>query len=121
MSEDHQDGEKKKSRPRKKNTTLPSLSGTTSKIPQYIESAIKEAFIRFNDVAELKKLKLKDLEHLDKITQEYLKTFIILGYDLTGEKVHIFHATCPHDKDALVEHLRTTLISIVSNNSGDDN
>ena len=41
---------------------------------------------------------------------------MILGYDLNGEKVSIMHAETPHDRDALVEHLRTTLLNIIGNN-----
>ena len=48
------------------------------------------------------------------MVSEFLKTFMVLGYDLNGEKVFIMHATNPHDKDALVEHLRTTLLGIIN-------
>jgi len=79
-----------------------------------IEEVIKSAFLRFYDNAQLKQYKMKDLEHLDLIASEYLKTFMILGYDLNGEKAFIMHATNPHDRDALVEHLRTTLLGIIN-------
>jgi hypothetical protein len=49
-----------------------------------------------------------------KINLFFLKTFIILGYDFNGEKVQIMHASNPLDKDALVEHLRTTLLDILN-------
>jgi hypothetical protein len=78
-----------------------------------IEDLIKQAFLRFSDTVSIKQSKVKDLEHLDNIAEEYLKTYMILGYDLNGEKVSIMHATNPHDRDALVEHLRTTLIDII--------
>lgn len=79
-----------------------------------VEEVIKNAFIRFHDAAVLKQYKVKDLEHLDTMVSEFLKTFMILGYDLNGEKVFVMHATNPHDKDALVEHLRTTLLGIIN-------
>lgn len=78
-----------------------------------VEEVIKNAFLRFYDNAQLKQYKVKDLEHLDSVVSEFLKTFMILGYDLNGEKAFIMHATNPHDKDALVEHLRTTLLGII--------
>jgi hypothetical protein len=78
-----------------------------------IEDLIKQAFLRFSDNVTIKQSKVKDLEHLDNIAEEYLKTYMILGYDLNGEKVSIMHAKNPHDRDALVEHLRTTLIDII--------
>jgi hypothetical protein len=102
---------KRKSSAKKKEITLPNLSGVN------IQDVIKEAFARFGETESSKLYKLQDLEHLDNIATEYLKAFIILGYDFNGEKVHIFHANNPHDRDALVEHLRTTLINIVSNNN----
>jgi hypothetical protein len=79
-----------------------------------LEEVIKQAFIRFSDAAQLKQYKVKDLEHIDAIVTEFLKSFMILGYDLNGEKVFIMHATNPHDRDALVEHLRTTLLGIIN-------
>ncbi len=79
-----------------------------------VEEVIKSAFLRFYDNAQLKQHKVKDLEHLDGVASEFLKTFMILGYDLNGEKAFIMHATNPHDRDALVEHLRTTLLGIIN-------
>ena len=115
MSEEGEPSKKKRTKTKKDNLTL-SLSGVDVGLQVQLESALREAITRFSDVPALKSYKLRDLEHLDNIAQEFLKTFIILGYDINGEKVHIFHADTPHDRDALVEHLRTTLINIVNNN-----
>jgi hypothetical protein len=79
-----------------------------------VEEVIKNAFLRFADAAQLKQYKVKDLEHLDSMVAEFLSAFMVLGYDLNGEKVFIMHATNPHDRDALVEHLRTTLLGIIN-------
>lgn len=79
-----------------------------------VEEVIKNAFLRFQDAAVLKQYKVKDLEHLDGLVSEFLKAFMILGYDLNGEKAFIMHATNPNDRDALVEHLRTTLLGIIN-------
>ncbi len=79
-----------------------------------VEEVIKSAFLRFADAAQMKQHKVKDLEHLDSLTSEFLKAFMILGYDLNGEKAFIMHATNPNDRDALVEHLRTTLLGIIN-------
>jgi hypothetical protein len=79
-----------------------------------VEEVIKNAFLRFADAAQIKQYKVKDLEHLDGMISEFLKAFMVLGYDLNGEKMFIMHATNPHDKDALVEHLRTTLLGIIN-------
>jgi len=79
-----------------------------------VEDVIKQAFLRFYDNATLKQYKVKDLEHLDTVVSEFLGSFMILGYDINGEKVLIMHATNPHDRDALIEHMRTTLLGIIN-------
>lgn len=119
-------GDKDKNKPtkrtyRKKKTESLGLSalGSTEEniLPEIqltqVEEVIKNAFLRFYDNAQLKQYKVKDLEHLDSVVSEFLGTFMILGYDINGEKVFIMHATNPHDRDALVEHLRTTLLGII--------
>lgn len=119
-------GDKDKNKPtkrtyRKKKTEslgLSALEGVEENIlPEkqlaQVEEVIKNAFLRFYDNAQLKQYKVKDLEHLDSVVSEFLGTFMILGYDINGEKVFIMHATNPHDRDALVEHLRTTLLGII--------
>jgi|688.fasta_scaffold1735715_2 hypothetical protein len=114
-------GEQPKRRSKKK-TVQPELSSNdavkeaqkTIKNLYTVEEVIKEAFTRFYDGATLKQQKVKDLENLDVIVSEFLKSFIILGYDFNGEKVHIMHAGNPLDRDALIEHLRTTFIGIIN-------
>lgn len=99
-------------------SALTPLEDTDKFLPEkqlaQVEEVIKNAFLRFHDAAVLKQYKVKDLEHLDGLVSEFLKAFMILGYDLNGEKTFIMHATNPHDKDALVEHLRTTLLGIIN-------
>ena len=99
-------------------SALDSLDNTEQILPEkqlaQVEEVIKNAFLRFHDAAVLKQYKVKDLEHLDGVVSEFLKAFMILGYDLNGEKAFIMHATNPHDRDALVEHLRTTLLGIIN-------
>jgi hypothetical protein len=119
--------DKDKNKPAKKNYRkkktqsfgLSALEASTESIlPEkqlaQVEEVIKNAFLRFADAAQLKQYKVKDLEHLDNVASEFLKAFMILGYDLNGEKAFIMHATNPHDRDALVEHLRTTLLGIIN-------
>lgn len=123
MAKDDKDKKKPSKRSyRKKKTESLGLSALNSVeeniLPEkqlaQVEEVIKNAFLRFYDNATLKQYKVKDLEHLDTMVSEFLKTFMVLGYDLNGEKVFIMHATNPHDRDALVEHLRTTLLGIIN-------
>jgi hypothetical protein len=121
MPGDNKPKKKPKKTYRKKRTEALGLSALNTEdqvLPEkqlaQVEEVIKNAFLRFYDNATLKQYKVKDLEHLDTMVSEFLKTFMVLGYDLNGEKVFIMHATNPHDKDALVEHLRTTLLGIIN-------
>ena len=119
-----EDKNKKKTVKRKpsKKSISPKLSATNIEqgVPieknLHVEDVIKQAFLRFYDNASVRSSKVKDLEHLDLITQEYLNSFMILGYDINGEKVSIMHAENPHDRDALIEHLRTTLLNFLNPN-----
>ena len=52
----------------------------------------------------------RDVAQLDYIVSEYLQNFIILGYDLEGRKLSLFHAKNEAEKDALLEHLRVTVM-----------
>jgi hypothetical protein len=79
-----------------------------------IEDLIKQAFLRFYNTAYTNKAKEKDLEHLNLIMEEYLNCYMVLGYDLNGEKVCIMNAKNATDKDALIEHLRSTLVGILN-------
>lgn len=125
MSADEEPQKKSGSKRRasKQKTSVSGLSATPPKKgakknaqDHQVEEIIKQAFLRFYDNASIKQSKVKDLEHLDHIAEEFLKAYMILGYDLNGEKIFIMHAANPHDKDALVEHLRTTLLGLIGNN-----
>jgi hypothetical protein len=119
--------EKKKPAPKtsskrisKKNSTSPNLSGVDTKpnlksenILQ-IEDLIKQAFLRFYNTSYTDKAKEKDLDHLTLIMEEYLGCYMVLGYDLNGEKICIMNAKNAADRDALIEHLRSTLVGILN-------
>lgn len=84
-----------------------------------ISEIISQAFKRFYAVSIKKQNKVRDLQHLDVIVAEYLQTFMILGYDINGEKICISHASTPAARDALIEHLRSTFLGIMNNNIGE--
>jgi hypothetical protein len=84
--------------------------------PDYqIDEVIKQAFLRFHDSVSVRHHEAKDLEYLTSIISEYLNAYMVIGYDLSGEKIVIMNAKTSHDKDALIENLRTTLLSIIGN------
>jgi len=111
---------KKPSKKISKKNTSPELSGTSS-LPilkndniLQIEDLIKQAFLRFYNTAYTDKAKAKDLDHLNLIMEEYLKCYMVLGYDLNGEKICVMNAHSSSEKDALIEHLRSTLVGILN-------
>lgn len=86
---------------------------TNSKNTAQVEDVIKQAFMRFYDKTSTRAAQNLEIKHLDSVITEYLDNFILLGYDVTGQKVSIIHATSQYGKDALIEHLRTTLLNII--------
>ena len=120
MAEKKKPAQVKPKRISKKNSTSPNLSGIEtapvlkSESVLQIEDLIKQAFLRFYNTAYTDKAKEKDLDHLTLIMEEYLGCYMVLGYDLNGEKICIMNAKNASDRDALIEHLRSTLVGILN-------
>ena len=62
-----------------------------------------------------KKSKIKELNHLALIAEEYLSCFALIGYSLQDEKVVVFNTPTSKDEAALVDLLRSTFIDIANN------
>lgn len=58
--------------------------------------------------------KMQEIIHLESVMSEFLSSFIVIGYNLEGEKVFIGHAKSQQQHDALVEHLRVTFFNIIN-------
>lgn len=54
-----------------------------------------------------------DVLSLEAIVSEYLQSFIVIGYDLSGEKVQMMHARNAQEYDSLVEHARGSLLTLI--------
>jgi len=78
-----------------------------------VDEVIRQAFMRFYDKTSVRAAQNLEIKHLDNVISEYLENFILLGYDVIGQKVSVIHATSQYGKDALIEHLRTTLLGII--------
>lgn len=120
MSLEKDPDKKPKATPRKKALTKKQVTSTksvevTANIQNQINDVIEQAFARFYVASKNKQNKMHDLQHLDTIVAEYLQSFMILGYDINGEKVCISHAATPAARDSLIEHLRSTFLSIMNN------
>lgn len=55
----------------------------------------------------------RDMGVLESVISEYLKTFIVIGYDINGDKITITHATNVQEYDSIVEHARGTLLTVL--------
>ncbi len=84
---------------------------------QQVDDVIAQAFTRFYNAANVRQNKLKDLYSLDAVVSEYLQSFMILGYDINGERVCITHAENISARDALIEHLRSTFFNVMNGNN----
>ena len=93
---------------------------TASEIPKAekinIEHLFAQALSRYNkELVADKKNKIKELNHLALIAEEYLSCFALIGYSLQDEKVVIFNTPNSKDEAALVDLLRATFIDIANN------
>ena len=62
----------------------------------------------------------RDLSILKGINEEYLSSFITLGYTMDGERVVLQSYSCPKDKDALMEFLKNVFMQNHQNSSFDE-
>jgi hypothetical protein len=114
--------------PRKKKTKKESFVPSLSSIPEDNDVAslneVREVVFSSINNTELQraldnwlkknikdnKLILRDLKVLKDIITEYLDAYILFGYNLEGERVIVQHFTCPKDRDAVMEFLKTIFI-----------
>mgnify|MGYP001547179029 CR=1 FL=1 len=82
-----------------------------------VNRLLSQALTRYkNDsLIQDKQDKLKELEHLGKIVEEYLSCFTLIGFTMQGEKVCLFNASTSKDEGALVDLLRSTFLEIINN------
>jgi len=129
-----QEPDKKGKKIKKKELSLemvPSLSSISlkTKEPKSLEEIKNNLFAAINN-AELEKgldkwskekdfdtkVSIRDLTVLKGIITEYLDTFMIMGYNVDGERVVIQHFNSHRDKDAIMEFLKNLFIQQQQNN-----
>ncbi len=91
------------------------LDRITSKAEQAaLDQLIMQAMLRYKtDELELKN-KQKELTQLAIIAQEYLSSYILVGYSLQDERAIVTHIPTAKDESALIDLLRSTLIDLAS-------
>jgi hypothetical protein len=113
--------------PNKKRTKkIPEVQSNTnslSSVPTKMDDIENKIYDALNSV-ELKKsmdkwlktnegknsIIVRDLTILKGIIEEYLNSFIVLGYTMDGERVILQSYGSPKDKDALMEFLKNVFI-----------
>ena len=65
-----------------------------------------------------RKIAYRDVKILESIIEEYLGAFVLLGYDLKGDKIVLWHAKNQADNDSLLEHLRSSFLQSIGNTGG---
>lgn len=123
---------KKKSEPTEKSPvpdTLPKEISQEEK-DQLIQNRLHDAL----NAVELKKsmdrwlktnegqnsITMRDLTILKGINEEYLNSFIVLGYTMEDERVVIQSYKNPKDKDALMEFLKNVFIQQCQQNNSEE-
>jgi hypothetical protein len=61
-----------------------------------------------------KQLDEKQIEMLRSMIAEYVKNFVVFGYDMRGERMIIASAKSSEDKDAIVEMSKNVPIVLMS-------
>lgn len=110
----------KKARKRKtKATSLSAEEISLIEIPQIKQLLIESLMLHKKEQREIQNSKNRDLEHFGAVAEEYLKCFVILGYDLHGDKVSIFNAHNDQEASALLEHVISSLSWLIPRVRGD--
>tara|TARA_B100001123_G_C15101667_1_gene943802 strand:- start:194 stop:574 length:381 start_codon:yes stop_codon:yes gene_type:complete len=98
--------EKPKKAPKKQSPAKAKKSAAKPKRPKSSKqtkpvnlAALSALFSRTETLAE--KQRRKNMDLLASQTEEFLSSFIIIGYNLEGEPVNITYASNPKDYDAL--------------------
>lgn len=108
----------------KKESDSSELSGTREIIltnPEDIEmleklldnQADSKLIREYKDQADIE----KNMSILKSLVEEYLGSFIILGYTIDGTRITIKNVQNDRDDDALIEQLRYLLLQIMNNSN----
>lgn len=74
---------------------------------------IREANMLYSDKKQTARKEAEEYrEHIEKFLREYLKSYVILGYDTHGERVLFTHADTSEEKDALLTYLTKYFIAL---------
>lgn len=96
--------------------TVEGLEGVPASEQVKLQKMLLQALTRFKKESDdTHKQQVQEMSHLSVIAQEYLSSFLVLGYDMNDEKVSILYAPSAKDEAAVVDLLRSTFMDIASN------
>jgi hypothetical protein len=79
-----------------------------------LRAAIEHAMKHYlPEVVKSQKMLEEDMKNLEAHVGEFLKNFIIIGYDLAGEKIQMLHANNAQEYDSLIECARGSLLTLM--------
>jgi hypothetical protein len=115
------DSEPPQKKPRKKRTsrsTFPPIDEPLSK--EEVNDLISQTLLRYKDHSDRadRTIKLKEIEHLGNIAEEYLSCYLILGFNFEGEQVVVKNTKTTKDEAAVRELLHVLFMNMVN---GDNN
>ena len=118
--EEKPEGKKQKPPPRKRRARKPSPRPDPGYFDEELERSSKGLRDTFHNALEAhlastveqKKKELKNLKALDNLLSQYLDSFIVIGYDTTGEYVSLVSA---HNEQS-ADSLSTGLHKFIMNN-----
>lgn len=101
-------------------TVSPSAVPSTPVIqPPPIDEELAKSIEKFvQELTKQQHKENKDYNALEAVVSEWLKCFIIVGFDLQGNPKVIGHSPTEQDYLSLVEHFRYTLLKIMMRRDG---
>jgi hypothetical protein len=98
----------------KKGSTSKSISKQEKAM---IEDLFRDAIQDFAVKYESKRLsRIEMVERISGFLSEFLSAFMIIGYDMKGQPINVFHAASQMDADALSSALNKFVFNIHNNN-----
>ena len=89
---------KEPNRRRKKSLPVDDIISCDDNVDKLVDAALKTHML---DYANSKKKKVSDANYISANIQEFLKNFILLGYDYKGNPVTVINAENQKDTDSL--------------------
>lgn len=105
---------KKGKKPMKMDVTIPPTVENSEQLSKKDIKLFNEFVKNINLKDKKGTSKQEDVQRLGMVMTEYLKNFMVMGYNLQGDRVFIRYQNCPQDEDSLNEMLRQTFFNFAN-------